>query len=241
MEKISVLVVEDELIVSEEIKEVLIANGYHVIGQAAEAKKALSIIEEAVPDVVLMDINIKGSMDGIELANEILSKYQPAIIFLTAFHDNYFIERAKTVRPAAYLVKPFDEKNLIAAIEIAFGNTSLQVASLPEETTYKVNDSIFFKSQTRFTKFSVASILFVKAEGSYIDVFTESGKTTLAINLKQFEARLADPRFMRVHRSYLINLDRVDSLSGNILYIHEERIPVSLENRDDLMKRFKLI
>jgi DNA-binding LytR/AlgR family response regulator len=241
MEKINVLIVEDELIVSEEIRELLIAQGYFVIGQAADSNSALSIIEEVVPDVVLMDINIKGAMDGIELANVILSRYQPAIIFLTAFYDNYFIERAKTVRPAAYLVKPFDEKNLIAAIEIAFGNGALQVATIPNETTYKVNDSIFFRNQSRFTKFSIPSIMYVKAEGSYIDIVTESGKTTLAINLKKFEARLADPRFMRVHRSYLVNLDCVDSLAGNTLYVREESIPISSEHRDEVMKRFKLI
>lgn len=120
MQKGRLLIVEDEWIISEEIKEILQKHGYVIIGQAEDAISALEILQDAEVDVVLMDIRIKGSMDGIELAHEIISKYQCAIIFLTAFDDEHFLSRAKKVKPATYIVKPFEERNLKAAIEIAF-------------------------------------------------------------------------------------------------------------------------
>jgi DNA-binding LytR/AlgR family response regulator len=240
MEKISVLVVEDEWIVSEEIKEILIQQGYDVVGQADDSNGALEILEKYTPDILLLDINIKGNLDGIELANLVLTKQQPIIIFLTAYHDQYFLNRAKQAKPAAYIVKPFDEKNLIAAIEIAVSNTALPNNN-SEELSYKVNNFIFYKTQTKFSKIEISNISFVKAEGSYIEVVSPEAKVTLALNLKNFESKLADRRFMRVHRSYLINLEQVDSFSGNTIYIGEEAIPISTELREDVLKRFKFI
>ena len=113
MNKIKVLVVEDEWIVSQEITEILESNNFEVIGQAADAKKALELVSSNPPDVALLDINIKGEIDGIELAKSLRSKFSLAIVFLTAYSDNQSVNRAKEVNPQSFLVKPFNEKNVI--------------------------------------------------------------------------------------------------------------------------------
>ena len=120
--KINVLIVEDEWITSEEIKEVLEANEIRVVGQTDNAEEALALTSENKVDVALLDIHIKGQKDGIELAEEISKIRSTAIIFLTAFDDAEYISRAKQVLPAAYLIKPFQAKSLMLSIEMAFNN-----------------------------------------------------------------------------------------------------------------------
>ncbi len=137
MQKVRVLIVEDEWIISEEIKEILQKKGYEVVGQAEDAKSALEILQDAVADVVLTDIQIKGKMDGIDLAHEITSKYLCAIIFLTAFDDEHFLNRAKKVKPATYIVKPFEERNLKAAIEIAYDKISTEKDEVERQLSSK--------------------------------------------------------------------------------------------------------
>jgi DNA-binding LytR/AlgR family response regulator len=241
MDKIKILIIEDELIVAEEIKELLVAQGYEVIGVADRSERAKDIVEKQKPDLVIADINIKGDVDGITLAEEFIEMFKPAIIFLTAYYDKEFIDRAKKVKPAAYLVKPFEAKNLLTALEIAISNRSDSPTSEDKSDTYKVNDGIFIKEQHKFVKVSLNIILYVEAVGSYIDIHTEKGKITLAINLKNFEERLADQRFFRIHRSFLVNLDKIEELSGNTIYINQKPIPVSGPHREEFMKRYKFI
>ena len=95
MKNIKVLIVEDEWIVSEEIKELLTQSGFQVVGQAEDAESALQILAEDEADVALLDINIKGGIDGIQLAHEIIQKYNSALIFLSAYDDEHFINRQK--------------------------------------------------------------------------------------------------------------------------------------------------
>lgn len=240
MQRIRVLVVEDEWIVSEEVKELLLLSGYEVAGQAAEANDALEILDEKKVDVALLDINIDGDTDGIELAHQILEKHQCAIIFLTAFDDDKFINRAKGVKPAAYIVKPFEERNLKIAIEMAFNNL-VESNQKPKEESYIIKDSIFIKDNSRFKKVSIENILFVEAVGSYTEIHTTEGKYTLAINLKHLELNLDHPNFFRIHRSYLINLSQIQEYEGNRVFIGSQTIPISSSHKDEFMNRFKFL
>jgi DNA-binding LytR/AlgR family response regulator len=241
MQKVKILIVEDEWIVSEEIKELLIKNKYDVIGQAEDAESALAIVHESPADIALLDINIKGDKDGIELAQELNQTNTCAIIFLTAFDDKYFLDRAKKVKPAAYIVKPFEERNLKVAIEMAFNNLSETAVEEGHDNPYFVGDQIFIKDNSRFRKILLNDILYVEAVGSYTDIHFTTGKTTLAINLKAFEGKLSDPKFMRVHRSFLINTDKVDEYEGNSIYISQKSIPLSASRKEEFLKRFKFI
>ncbi len=240
MQKIRVLIVEDEWIVSEEVKELLERKGYVVQGQAEDAASALEILSEKEVDVALLDINIKGDKDGIELAHDIIRKHQCALIFLTAFDDEIFLNRAKAVKPAAYIVKPYEERNLQAAIEIAFNNLAESEVE-PKENSYFVSDHIFIRDQSRFKKIALEKILFVEAVGSYTDIYTDDGKSTLAVNLKTFEENLDSPKFLRTHRSYLVNLSKVDEYEGNRVFVGGKPIPISSSHKEEVMKRFKFI
>jgi len=114
-----ILVVEDEMIISMEIKQKLIAMGYVVTGQAITGESAIQKAGETEPDLVLMDIRLKGEMDGIAAAKRIIELYDLPIIFLTAHSDKATLESAISVSPSGYLLKPFKERELMTNIEMS--------------------------------------------------------------------------------------------------------------------------
>jgi CheY-like chemotaxis protein len=114
-----ILIVEDEHIVAMGIKRMLKSLGYTVTGVASSGEDAISKAESTFPDVVLMDIMLKGDMDGVEAAREIRDKFDVPVVYLTAYSDSKILERAKRTEPFGYIIKPFDEKDLHSSIEVA--------------------------------------------------------------------------------------------------------------------------
>lgn len=119
MTQATILVVEDEGIVAQEIKTRLEKSGYTVCAVAHEGKAAIARAEEMHPDLVLMDIRLKGGMDGIEAAGCIGERLGIPIVYLTAYTDPATLERAKVKDPFGYVVKPFETRSLMVSIEIA--------------------------------------------------------------------------------------------------------------------------
>ncbi len=119
MEKPKILVVEDERVVAADIEESLRKLGYKVIGSAATGLHAIRCAVETDPDLVLMDIKLSGTMDGIDAAGELHDRLGIPVVFLTAYADGEILERAKKAVPSGYVLKPFDERALRSAVELA--------------------------------------------------------------------------------------------------------------------------
>jgi len=115
-----ILVVEDERVVARDIEKRLKKLGYVVTLTVASGEEAIKKTAETRPDLVLMDIQLKGKMDGIEAAERIRTDFDIPVIYLTAFADEETLQRAKATEPFGYILKPFDERDLHTAIEIAF-------------------------------------------------------------------------------------------------------------------------
>ncbi|HNV70514.1 MAG TPA: response regulator [Candidatus Ozemobacteraceae bacterium] len=120
-----ILLVEDEAILALQMKEAIRQMGYCVTGVCASGEKALESVERQKPDLVLMDINIQGEMDGIETARMIRERYEIPSVFLTAHSDESTIARAKIVEPYGYLLKPVNTKELQIAIDVALYKSRL--------------------------------------------------------------------------------------------------------------------
>lgn len=114
-----ILIVEDEYIVAIGIKRMLKEFGYTITGIASTGEDAIVKAESTFPDVVLMDIMLKGNIDGVEAAKEIKEKFEIPVVYLTAYSDNKILERVKPTEPLGYIIKPFDEKDLHSNIEVA--------------------------------------------------------------------------------------------------------------------------
>lgn len=121
-----ILVVEDEALIADDIQFGLQDLGYHVPSVVASGNDALASVAEDAPNLILMDINIQGDIDGIETANQIRLQHDIPIIFLTAFADDGFLARAKVTNPFGYLLKPFKERELHATIEMALNKHRLE-------------------------------------------------------------------------------------------------------------------
>jgi PAS domain S-box-containing protein len=125
-EKIRILVVEDEGLVAEDLKDMLLGFGYEVPGIAKTGEKAIALVDEYHPDLVLMDINLASEMDGITAGGEIRSRWGIPIIYVTAFATQAIIDRAKKTAPSGYILKPFNERQIQTAIEIGLYNSALE-------------------------------------------------------------------------------------------------------------------
>src|SRR5437899_4042727 len=119
MEKPKILIVEDESIIAEDISESLRRLGYENTRIADSGKRAIETAVEMQPDLILMDIKLKGKMDGIEAIQQIYSRIRVPVVYLTANADCATIERAKITEPFGYLVKPYKEAELQSTIEVA--------------------------------------------------------------------------------------------------------------------------
>lgn len=127
-----ILIVEDETIVAMDIERGLRALGYAVVGAVGQGTSAIELAQAERPDLILMDIRLKGSMDGIEAACEIRARFSIPVIFLTAHADEATVERAKAAEPYGYLLKPFVDQELHTAIEIALNKRRAEQAVLTE-------------------------------------------------------------------------------------------------------------
>ncbi|OPX74683.1 MAG: aerobic respiration control sensor protein ArcB [Methanoregulaceae archaeon PtaU1.Bin059] len=137
MAPIRVLVVEDEQIVAEDLRLLLHSIGYTVTGTAASGEEAVRLAREMTPDVIMMDISLGGSMDGTEAAAKIAEFHDAPVIYLTAFADAAIIERAKVTRPYGYIIKPYQEREIRTAIEIALYTHSLHRKIAESEERYR--------------------------------------------------------------------------------------------------------
>ena len=164
--KENILIVEDETIIAEEIKEILSAEGYNVIGQASSAHEALEISQKTTPDICFLDITIEGDRDGIILGKELKEKHDPKIIFLTAYGDKEHIQKAKSIRPSGYLTKPFKNSDIIAAVEMltaSVGDSLEQDDVLEKEIKHVPDSNVIFLKDGKFKGTCASQSPFLKS------------------------------------------------------------------------------
>ncbi len=138
MKEVSILVVEDEAIVADDLRVTLEGLGYTVLAAVSSGEEAIQTAVELQPNLVLMDIGLKGDIDGIEAAEKIRIRCDIPVVFLTAFADDETLRRAKVTEPFGYLLKPFKEQGLHSTIEMALHKHELEVALRESEKRYRL-------------------------------------------------------------------------------------------------------
>jgi PAS domain S-box-containing protein len=126
MSKAKLMIVEDERLVAADLEDKLVAMGYNVCGKAYSGEQAVLTAEKKRPDLVLMDIKLEGSMDGIEAAGLIKDRFGVPIIYLTAFSDEHILQRAKVTEPFGYLLKPFQSRELRSIVEVGLYKAGME-------------------------------------------------------------------------------------------------------------------
>ena len=263
--RLRILVVEDEPLFAEQIEAALDDLAYHVLGPAPDAAAALALVKTALPppDVALLDIHLRGGgPDGIELARQLLAIRPLPLIFLTSLADEASFARARSVGPAAYLVKPVEAASLQRAIELAVANFA--VAHRPDHDDAAADEAardasamfatpnasvllpnaLFVKEEGLLVKVPLADILWITTEEGVCRLTLVRGRTvTTRQKIRDLAAYLPADHFVQIHRSYLINadaLERLDPVSG-IVQVCGQLLPLGRLYRDDLMRRLRLV
>lgn len=252
-DKVKIMIVEDESIVAMDLSMRLQKEGYDIVGIASNSDDAIDIFTGQKPDLVLMDINIKGAKDGIETA-AVLKKIQDVpLIFLTAFSQSEYVTRAKAVNPSAYLVKPFNNDSLHTSIQIAIHNFAIltkptdqkPTAEAKEETGKEAllffNNYFFVKHNYRFNKFSIDELLYAESDNNYIKLVTTNKKITLRVSLQYIAEKFNHPALVRVHRGFIVNIKNIDSFNEEEIIIGPYQIPIGRNYKDDFLKSFRYL
>lgn len=244
-----ILLVEDEFILATDLSDTLESEGYEVVHVADNGQDALNFYQKNEIDLVLCDINIKGNWDGIETVERLIALKAVPIIYLTALSDKDTLERAKKTFPAAYIPKPYDITNLRMAIELAINNFAMKIQplkvlrddkmeNLSKETILQVNDYMFIKQNYQFVKFPLSDILYLEADNTHTHIFTEHKKYTIRLTMGNVLERLPMKDLVRIHRSFAVNINKIESFTEQEITIHHHRIPLSRTYKDDFMKHF---
>ncbi|MBL7772156.1 MAG: response regulator [Chitinophagaceae bacterium] len=234
MEALKIGIVEDEGLIAESIMLLLQSLGYDALEPASDYQEAIKLIEKHKPDLMILDINLGESVrDGIELASFIKTTYEVPFIFLTANADKATVERAKATEPAAYLIKPFTRANLFATIEVA-------IAKQSAHPSYAAMPCLFLKDGSTYHKIFESDVLYVESDHVYLNVFTSKRKFLLRSTMDAFYQQLNPERFMKISRSFIINLREINSFSADHVVIQNKTLPISKSHRKDFLERMKI-
>lgn len=242
MGKVKIQVVEDEIVIADNICNILEKLGYEVLEPVINYSEAVEQLEKECPDLSLLDIQLAGSKDGIDLAWKIKEDFNIPFIFLTSNTDPRTVGRAKELAPPAYLVKPFNRDDLYTSIEIALHNysASSNTKKLGSTDDVIIKDSFFIKEKNLYHKVNFSDILFIKSEHVYVELYTKSGKKHLIRNTMVDFVESLPKNFFRTHRSYAVNLDYLDTINSRYVIINKEEIPIGKNYRDDLMQQIQI-
>lgn len=246
---IKILIVEDEMIIAANISLQLTTLGYDVVGIVPRAEEAIACVQQDLPDIVLMDINLKGDIDGIETIKRIKENHEVAVIYLTANADETNFNRAKSTHPHAFISKPFKKLDLQRAIELTVERiqegqhkeveTTLSTES--KSSPFMLSDCIFVRHNEKMVKVDIPDILYIEAERNYCRIYSKDKEYLLVMTLKDMDEKLPSKHFLRVHRSFIINLSQIDEIATSHIVIAKKAIPVSKSLREELLKRLQTI
>ena len=245
---LKILLVEDNIIMTERMKMMLGQIGYKIIGSAIDFEEAIEILEITKPDLILLDIVLSGKKDGIDLGEAINKKYHIPFIFTTSFTDGATIERARKTNPINYLVKPFKQEQLYTAIEIAMFNLAKQSENpkpVRQEQSIKpepfIKDALFIKEKFKYTKLPITDMLWIKTQGNYLEICLSDRREVIRDTMTAFLEKLDRKNFFRTHKSYAVNLDYLTKFEPTTVTILETKIPISKTYADELLKRMDVI
>ncbi len=240
MNKVKILVVEDELIIADNICDALEDLGYEALEPAINYTEAIATIEEEKPDIAILDIQLSGKKTGIDIARKIRESYNFPFIFLTSNSDEFTLNQAKEVMPPAYLVKPFSKDELYTSIEIALHNFSKKVGEV-DENNLIIKDSLFVKDKGFYTKLKFDDILYLKSAHVYIEIILKTQqKMVVRTSLNDILEKLGN-NFIRIHRGFIVNTNYLTQITHTSVKIIDEELPIGKKFKEDIVKRINLI
>ena len=221
---------------------ILRENNYEVLEVIQRGEDVPGVIAVEQPNLIIMDIQLAGQLDGIETAKIIAQTSRIPVIFLTSNTDTATFERSKEAYPYAFLSKPFNHENLLRTIEVINNRLHFVEGKVNrEDVALELLDRIFVKDKDKMVRINVADILYVTADRNYSEIITADKKYVLSVSLKSFESKASSSSFVRIHRSHLVNLYKIEGLDEHYVFINKESLPISKSYKKELISKLKLI
>jgi len=234
------IVIDDEATARMIIKQ-LCSNvpGLNVLGDFANAMQAIKYLNQNEVDLIFLDIHMP-DFTGFDFIDTLKN---PPKIILTTSDPNFAIQAFEYSCIVDYLVKPIAQERFDKAIKKAISKetTVVKPETVAEKKETTSDHHLYINIDRRLIKIEISSIYLVQAKGDYIQVKTEDKNYTVHSTLKKIEEKLPDSLFLKVHRSYIINIKKIVDIEDNSVLIKKDVIPVSRSNRPELMKRLNLL
>ncbi|WBX76004.1 response regulator transcription factor [Tenacibaculum ovolyticum] len=213
MDNVNVFIIEDTPAESDRLIKVLEANNYNVTGVARNFKEALTKFYQVKVDIVIIDIFLNGVADGISFAEtiSIIPEASKPFVFLTSSTDREIFKRAKLTQPFSYLMKPFNELEVLYAIEMAVEKFYAQTDVFldDEEDTIISDEYLFIKKGKSLKKVRISDIIYIDVEEKYCNIITEKEKFVILISLTKILKLLDNTIFYRTHRNFIVNVEKI--------------------------------
>ena len=247
MTDINIMVIEDSTAESDALLKVLHANHYHVTGVARNYAEALQLFYAHKTDIVIIDIFLNGNPDGINFAETLNTVPEAArpFVFLTSSNDRQIFERAKLTHPFSFLMKPFNELEILYAIEMAVekfykdGNA----AAHGDPDTVISKEYVFIKKNRSLRKVFLSDILYIEVEEKYCNIVTEQEKFLVLISLNKISQFLDTEKFIRTHRNYIANKEKITEiiLSDNLIVLGAKHHITLSDTYKDFVSQFRIL
>ena len=218
MEKTKILIVDDEVLIAEDLKDILKSFGFKKTELCHDKESAIRMLHSFLPDVVLLDIRMERELDGLEIGEYIKSNFNTPFIFITAHSDVAMIKEIVKTKPAGYITKPFKKSDL-------FANINLALEQLRNKQSAKKQLQLKDGYKTLLVDFD--EINYIESEGNYLNIFCDSRKLLSRQSLDSILEELDRDMFFKIHRSYIVNLKKITMYSKKEVNIKDLAIPIS--------------
>jgi DNA-binding LytR/AlgR family response regulator len=246
MQNLQVLLVEDDRSAALDVEMLLDEMGLKLASVKDNAEEAIHFIYQEQPDLVIMDLELKGEKSGLDIAKEINHLRIP-IIFTTSYKDKKSFEAAKSVYSFGYLVKPFDKLSLQSTLEQAvktlFPEGGLEDPSPATDSVAVLPGTVLVKHVNVLYPIRFEEILYIQGEGNYCSIHTEGRKFMLKLSLRKVLESVPSSDFAAIHKSFIVRLDKVDAIdvgSGK-LNVGKDVLPLGRNFKNAFLERFSLL
>lgn len=247
MDNINILIIEDTKAESDALTKVLKAHNYNIVAVANTFKDALTIFYKEKIDLVIIDIFLNGVPDGITFAETIntVPNASKPFVFLTSSTDRKIFERAKLTQPFSFLMKPFNELEVLYAIEMAIEKFYAQtdVFLTEEEDTVISDEYLFIKKGKSLKKVHIAAIIYIEVEEKYCNIITEQERFVILISLTKILALLDNSRFCRTHRNFIVNTEKIVEIipADNLIILTGKHKATLSETYKGIIKKIRTL
>jgi DNA-binding LytR/AlgR family response regulator len=212
-----IFIVEDESEFAENIEIILNLSGHLVVGKEKEGQLALRSILKLDPDLILLDINLKGVLNGINVAHKLREHSDIPIIFITAHSDENYLVEIAGIKNSFFKLKPFSMEAL---------NTIISLAFLKQPLVNKNPKTLNIRDKGFTVPLKEENIIMLKAEGLYTRIYLLERQYVVRDILKDVTAKLPESKFIRVHKSFIVNLAHVIGFNSKEVAVLNHKVPI---------------